>query len=76
VIKVGLSINVFQHVNFQVANLNGAENWNNVVDFRWHRTTASPNWSVIPPEERVVAIDAAGWSIDTCKDEDCDDEEL
>jgi hypothetical protein len=46
-----------------VANLIAAKNWDNVVDFRWHRTTASPNWTVTPEEQRVADIEATGWDI-------------
>ena len=34
------------------AGLQGAHDWDNVVDFRWHKTTPSPNWHVIPEHER------------------------
>ena len=34
---------------FQTADLTDAKCWNNVVDFRWHRTTKSPHWHVLPP---------------------------
>ena len=32
--------------HFGEASLREARCWDNVVDFRWHRTTASPNWHV------------------------------
>lgn len=47
----------------QVANLTSAKNWDNVVDFRWHRSTASPNWAVAPKQQRVSHIEAEGWDI-------------
>jgi hypothetical protein len=67
-----------------VANLCTATNWANVVDFRWHRSTQSPNWSVLPEEERAAYIEAAGWGIaggaggagDDGDDDDDDDDEL
>jgi hypothetical protein len=31
-----------------VAGLQAAAHWNTVVDFRWHKSTASPNWFEIP----------------------------
>lgn len=31
-----------------------AKCWDNVIDFRWHRSTQSPNWVVLAPEERAV----------------------
>ena len=31
-----------------------AKCWDNVIDFRWHRSTQSPNWAVLAPEERAV----------------------
>ncbi|KAK1264164.1 Tubulin-folding cofactor C [Acorus gramineus] len=33
------------------------ENWANVDDFRWLRAVQSPNWCVLPEEERVVVVD-------------------
>jgi hypothetical protein len=37
------------------------------VDFRWHRNTPSPHWSVIPPSERMSVLPPdvaqAGWSV-------------
>mmetsp|Transcript_7243 Transcript_7243/g.12041 ORF Transcript_7243/g.12041 Transcript_7243/m.12041 type:complete len:138 (+) Transcript_7243:2-415(+) len=38
----------------QSAALSAAKCWDNVVDFRWHKSTPSPNWYVIPDEERAV----------------------
>jgi hypothetical protein len=35
------------------AGLSQAGCWDNVVDFRWHKTEASPNWFVIPESERI-----------------------
>lgn len=51
------------HILYQVANLTTACNWDNVVDFRWHRSTASPNWSVAPEELRMTRVEAEGWDI-------------
>ena len=37
------------------------------MDFRWHRTTPSPHWSVIPPLKRIQGlpeeIQNAGWNL-------------
>ena len=37
------------------------------MDFRWHRTTPSPHWHVIPPIERIQGLPEeildAGWSL-------------
>lgn len=33
--------------------LEDAQCWDNVIDFRWHRSTQSPNWHVILPEQRT-----------------------
>eukprot|EP00605_Chrysophyceae_sp_TOSAG23-4_P002004 GSChrysophyteH1.ASY1.ANO1.2218.1 assembled CDS len=41
--------------HFTEASLREARCWDNVVDFRWHRTSASPNWRVLPPGERPFA---------------------
>jgi hypothetical protein len=30
--------------------------WDNVKDFRWHKSTHSPNWRVMPEEERQGAV--------------------
>jgi len=38
--------------DFELAGLSGAKCWDNVVDFRWHKTTASPHWHVISQELR------------------------
>lgn len=32
-------------------------NWGNVDDFRWLRAVQSPNWSVLPENERVGIVD-------------------
>ncbi|XP_010437118.1 PREDICTED: tubulin-folding cofactor C [Camelina sativa] len=32
------------------------KNWSNVDDFRWLRAVQSPNWSVLPEEERVSSV--------------------
>lgn len=28
-----------------------------MVDFRWHRSTPSPNWRVLPSDERIKVIE-------------------
>lgn len=33
------------------------ENWANVDDFRWLRAVQSPNWSILPENERVGIVD-------------------
>ncbi|KAI4136140.1 MAG: hypothetical protein LQ347_000069 [Umbilicaria vellea] len=45
--------------------------WDQVDDFRWLKMEHSPNWSVLPPEERVVdevwrdiVPGGPGWSLD------------
>lgn len=35
------------------AGLAQAQSWDNVVDFRWHKAEASPNWFVISESERL-----------------------
>ncbi|XP_010446561.1 PREDICTED: tubulin-folding cofactor C-like [Camelina sativa] len=32
------------------------KNWSNVDDFKWLRAVQSPNWSVLPEEERVSSV--------------------
>ena len=41
--------------HLESAELSLAKCWDNVVDFRWHRTTQSPNWHVILSENRPLA---------------------
>ncbi|KAL1190343.1 Tubulin-folding cofactor C [Cardamine amara subsp. amara] len=36
------------------------KNWANVDDFRWLRAVQSPNWSVLPEEERVSSVSISG----------------
>ena len=36
----------------QAADLTSAACWDNVVDFRWHKTTPSPHWRVIEQTDR------------------------
>jgi hypothetical protein len=38
----------------QTAGLTDAHCWDNVVDFRWHRMSQSPNWSIIPESDRRI----------------------
>jgi hypothetical protein len=44
--------------NLQAAGLEAAHHWNTVVDFRWHKSTHSPNWYEIPTADSAAA--AAG----------------
>lgn len=32
-------------------------NWANVDDFRWLRAVQSPNWSILPDNERILTVD-------------------
>lgn len=41
-------------VTLQTAGLSDAHCWDNVVDFRWHRMSQSPNWSIIPETDRRI----------------------
>jgi hypothetical protein len=34
----------------------GASSWDNVVDFRWHKSTHSPCWHVIPDDRRIRTV--------------------
>ena len=49
------------------AGLRDARCWDNVVDFRWHRTTPSPNWFMIPVADRLSALPhnlaPTGWKL-------------
>ena len=49
------------------AALQDARCWSNVVDFRWHRSTKSPNWYCIEEADRVrelpPALAPACWSV-------------
>lgn len=49
------------------AALREAKCWDNVVDFRWHRSTPSPNWTSIPLSERITELQDvlkdAGWRL-------------
>lgn len=38
--------------DLKLADLIVADNWNNVVDFRWHKHIQSPNWYVIEEEKQ------------------------
>lgn len=42
--------------------LEETENWSNVDDFKWLKALQSPNWSVLPEDERagIVAISSSG----------------
>ena len=37
-----------------MAGLVDAACWDNVIDFRWHRATQSPNWHIIEERRRTV----------------------
>ena len=37
--------------DFKVADLVNAACYDNVVDFRWHKSTQSPNWYVMPTHD-------------------------
>jgi hypothetical protein len=43
--------------------------WDNVVDFRWHRSTPSPHWHIIPPQDRTQFLPPylldIGWQLNT-----------
>jgi hypothetical protein len=41
-----------------------------VVDFRWHRSTPSPNWVVLPVVERIANINIEGLRISTIQNAD------
>ena len=51
----------------QAAKLDQARCWDNVVDFRWHRTTKSPNWHILAEKDRIDTFNqpfvAEGWCI-------------
>lgn len=36
------------------------ESWANVDDFLWLRALHSPNWSILPPEERLSSVSISG----------------
>ncbi|CAL9191625.1 unnamed protein product [Musa hybrid cultivar] len=43
-------------------------NWANVDDFKWLRAVQSPNWSVIPEEERVQTMNVSDATEEPCED--------
>ncbi|KAJ4713151.1 Tubulin-folding cofactor C-like protein [Melia azedarach] len=44
--------------DLKAASLNEeAGNWANVDDFKWLRAVQSPNWSVLPEEDRIESVD-------------------
>jgi tubulin-specific chaperone C len=55
----------------EMSGLQDAKCWDNVIDFRWHRSTPSPHWSRIPALSRITAIpeklSESGWKISTEK---------
>ncbi|XP_042490398.1 tubulin-folding cofactor C [Macadamia integrifolia] len=42
-------------------------NWGNVDDFRWLRAVQSPNWSILPEDERVSIVNIS--SAETCSED-------
>lgn len=47
---------------FQEAQLNQQDNhWQEIDDFDWLRAQQSPNWSIIPVEERLEELRIAAW---------------
>jgi len=42
--------------------------WDKVVDFRWHKSTASPNWRIIPNTDRkpapIIVFDEKGGHVE------------
>jgi len=45
----------------------GANNWDQVDDFNWLSTdTASPNWSILPQEERIINWNTGIWFTIAC----------
>ncbi|KAJ4965190.1 hypothetical protein NE237_017039 [Protea cynaroides] len=42
-------------------------NWGNVDDFRWLRAVQSPNWSILPEDERVSIVKIS--SAETCSED-------
>lgn len=51
--------------DMKACGLESAACWDNVIDFRWHRSTPSPHWSVLPIEDRITTVPDTiqGWSI-------------
>ena len=52
----------------QVAGLQDSFCWDNVVDFRWHRSTKSPHWEVLADMDRLKSIPVSGWSVRTVEE--------
>lgn len=46
-----------------VSDISGKSHFDTVVDFGWHRATPSPNWRIIPTEERAHAVACSSWKI-------------
>ncbi len=42
--------------DFQEANLQDAKCWDNIVDFRWHRSSQSPNWHILSEALRITGM--------------------
>ncbi|MED6174587.1 hypothetical protein PIB30_070409 [Stylosanthes scabra] len=36
-------------------------NWGNVDDFKWLRAVQSPNWSILPENDRIGIVDISNW---------------
>jgi len=53
---------IYQHL--QEANLAKADVWDNVIDFRWHKKTESPNWNRLSPEDWTPAVVPDKWFMD------------
>ncbi|KAF4400463.1 hypothetical protein G4B88_023256 [Cannabis sativa] len=58
------------HKDLQEASLaEETGNWANVDDFRWLRAVQSPNWSILPENERIGLIDISNSNLDTRSEE-------
>ncbi|KAI3914674.1 hypothetical protein MKW92_011348 [Papaver armeniacum] len=59
-VRVGLRIEDCNSVRFAPICYSSLDeetgNWANVDDFKWLRAVQSPNWSILPEEERVSAV--------------------
>ncbi len=47
------------------------DQWDQIDDFKWHKSEQSPNWSILTPEDAVVeevwrdiVPGGPGWSLD------------
>jgi tubulin-specific chaperone C len=53
--------------HFEESKLMSASCWNNVVDFRWHRSYQSPHWRSLSEKEWIPLLQfptELGWSVD------------